>query len=339
MQSVKHLLPALLLFVGAAALWYYRDLLLLLLAGGFLAFLLAPAVRRVQSGLHVRRGLATALVMLILLLLGMMILSALLSSVPEQLQSFAQRLNAYGADMQGALRQLLARLSAQHVPGAVLGQLEHACDELLQRFSAVLMDGASSLFRSSCLLDLVIIVTLAVYFLLDGRAIVRWFAAQLPADGQERFLTVVGESRDMVWAYLRAKTLVSAVLAALTYLLLLLLGVDYALFLALLTFVLDYIPYFGSLLAALAVAATALLSGGIKTALLALVGVGVLQQLDASVLSPKVQGGSVGIHPIAAILAVLAFHRLWGPLGMFLAVPLTAVGRLLLRELRRSSSS
>ena len=116
------------------------------------------------------------------------------------------------------------------------------------------------------------------------------------------------------------------------YIGLLIMGIKYALLFALMSFVLDFIPYFGSLLAGVIEIFYALLTGSLGLAVAVAIFVLVVQQLEGNIAAPKIQGDATGIHPITIMFALLACNVLWGPLGMLISTPIAIIVKAILSE-------
>ena len=144
-----------------------------------------------------------------------------------------------------------------------------------------------------------------------------------------------GEVRSRVKEYLRVKILVSAITGIAVYAILKICGIDLALVFALMTFLLNFIPNIGSAVAMLLPVPVVLLTGEISvtTKIVALGLPALVQFLVGNVLEPKWMGSSLDLNPIVILLALIFWGVLWGPVGMLLSVPITAVLKILLQRL------
>ncbi|MCA9557332.1 MAG: AI-2E family transporter [Myxococcales bacterium] len=144
-----------------------------------------------------------------------------------------------------------------------------------------------------------------------------------------------GEIEGRVRKYLVLKLGLSAATGVAVGLILLLLDVDLALLFGVLTFVLNFIPNVGSIIATLLPIPVVLVDPGAGpwTIALAILLPGTVQMVVGNVLEPKMMGDLLDLHPITVLLALILWGMLWGIPGMLLAVPLTAVLKLLLEPL------
>jgi len=132
--------------------------------------------------------------------------------------------------------------------------------------------------------------------------------------------------------FIRGHLLVASMVGVLTSLGLALVGVKFYLLLGIIAGIADLIPYFGPIIGAIPAVGLALLNSS-QQALYVLLVMVVVQQVENNLLSPKILGDSVGLHPVVVIFVLLAGGHLFGILGMLLAVPLTAILRILVNYL------
>jgi predicted PurR-regulated permease PerM len=118
-----------------------------------------------------------------------------------------------------------------------------------------------------------------------------------------------------------------------TYIGLSIIGVPYAALFAALSFVLDFVPYFGSTIAGIIEAIVATMTGGIGLGITVAIFVLIVQQIEGNIVAPKVQGDATGLHPVTVMFALLACNRIWGPMGMLISTPVAAVVKIVVREM------
>ena len=111
-----------------------------------------------------------------------------------------------------------------------------------------------------------------------------------------------------------------------------LLHVKYAVLLGFMIGVFNLIPYFGAIIAIVLAALITIFTGGIGQAIIMTISVTILQQLDANIINPKILGNSLSISPLLVIFAVTIGGEYFGILGMFLAVPVFTVLKIIITD-------
>lgn len=180
-------------------------------------------------------------------------------------------------------------------------------------------------------------VTGSVTGVLSNVALVSIFVAFLLIGGKPRRAASTEEVpllEDMlikVSGYVGTKLLLSLLTGALTALILFGTGVDLALLFSILTVVLNFIPNVGSLVAILLPVPILLLQFGTTWETFFVLGSTSLVQFGiGNVLEPRMMGKSLALHPMVVLLALVFWGLIWGIPGMFLAVPITAIGKMIL---------
>ncbi len=141
-----------------------------------------------------------------------------------------------------------------------------------------------------------------------------------------QFDDITKKIEQSITSYLGLKTFTSVLTGGLSYIALLLIGIDSPAFWAFLIFLLNFIPTVGSLAATALPALFCLLQfGGFKEAIIVLAVVGTIQILVGNLLEPRLMGSSMNISPLVAILSLSVWGVLWGITGMILSVPITVV--------------
>lgn len=145
-----------------------------------------------------------------------------------------------------------------------------------------------------------------------------------PVDSIER----LSNFKSSLQRYLVIKTLTSLATALLVWILLTMLGVDFAVLWALLAFFLNFVPNIGSVIAAVPAIVIALLQTDILTAVWVALGYLAINSIIGSVIEPRVAGRHLGLSPLIVFMSLVFWGYILGPVGMFLSVPLTMVVRL-----------
>lgn len=170
------------------------------------------------------------------------------------------------------------------------------------------------------------------FFLRDWDLIVERVAAMIPRDHLPTVSRLARESSDVLGAFLRGQFLVMLVLGVMYGLGLWAVGLDLGILIGLIAGILTFVPYLGPASGIiLGVIAALVQYGDWQHVAGVLVVFGIGQVIESYVLTPKLVGDRIGLHPVAVIFAVLAGGQLFGFLGMLLALPVAAVVNVLLR--------
>jgi AI-2 transport protein TqsA len=165
-----------------------------------------------------------------------------------------------------------------------------------------------------------------------------------PAD-RARSRQLGDQVRRTMEQYLWVQTALSIIATSLTYITLMIVGLDNALFWAFVIFVLNYIPTIGSIIATVLPSLFAIVQpestwpewmpdNALLCALVVFAGVSVWQFLIGNFVAPRMQANSLNLSPLVVLLSLAVWGALWGPVGMFLSAPLTVLVMIVLAQVR-----
>lgn len=172
------------------------------------------------------------------------------------------------------------------------------------------------------------------FFLAQGRALWLWVVRLLPRGTQQPVHEAMRRGWLAVLAYSRTQIIVAAVDALGIGLGALLLGVPLVVPIALLTFLMAFIPVVGAVLSGVVAVLIAFASNGWMAALIMVGVVLAVQQIESNVLQPVLMSRAVDIHPWAVIVGVTVFSYLWGVMGALVSVPVMAMAKVVVLSLR-----
>ena len=175
------------------------------------------------------------------------------------------------------------------------------------------------------LIYLVLVPILVFFFLKDGVSMVAWFGSLLP-NKRPLMRQIWQEMNQQIANYVRGKVMEIIIVAAVSLVTFTLLGVNYALLLAVIVGLSVLVPYIGAAVATIPVALIGFFQWGWGSEFMYLMlAYAVIQGLDGNVLVPLLFSEAVKMHPVAIVLAVLVFGGLWGFWGVFFAIPLATL--------------
>ncbi len=332
-----------LLFAAAALLLYAsRWVLIVFLFAIFFADLLQPLVSRMQGWTKLSRGSPAVAILETYAIVGFIVallalaaggriagelrlLGAELPALIEKVNSgqIAQQLgtrHGWSYETQGYLQDFLARHSA-----GVLA-LEGKLAEYIAAFAQNLV-------------WFVLIPILAFFFLKDGRAFVDELVRMVERTRRQRFVRRIFEDlNQMVTHYVRAQLALAAVALVVYTLMFWLISVPYSFALSSIAGIMEFIPVVGPATAAVVVLGVCFLES-YPHLLIMVVLLGLWRVAQDYVISPRVLGNNLEMHPLASIFAVLVGAEVWGVVGVYLSIPIMAGLRILWRGWQTYSDS
>lgn len=183
-------------------------------------------------------------------------------------------------------------------------------------------------------LDFFVAIIVSVYLLLQRKQILEFIKKFCRAVFKERTYRNLGKyfdrTNNIFFNFLAGQLLDGIIIGIITSIAMSIMGVKYAVLLGFMIGIFNLIPYFGAIIAVIIAALITLLTGGLWQAVLMVIVVTILQQIDANIINPKILGNSLKISPLLVIFAVSVGGAYFGFWGMFLSVPIIAVLKLLI---------
>lgn len=301
--------------VGAAVHWL-RPILVPFVLALFLVIGLTPLVELLMARLRLPRVLAVA----VTLVLAILVLGALGLLVSLSIGQPAANAEVYQQRVGELMTRVLDALQLER-----LGIERQQVRQQLTEWSGL---AAGELLLST---------GRAVKGILSNGVLVLIFVCFLMLGGSGRTRGLSAEWREIeskVKRYIAVKFILSIATGVLVGLSLWVLGVDMAILFGLLAFLLNFIPSIGSVIAVLLPLPVVLVSPDVSavTVILAIALPGSVEFVIGNVVEPRLMGKSFDLHPVTILMALIFWGMLWGIIGMLLATPITAVGKILLEK-------
>jgi predicted PurR-regulated permease PerM len=317
--------------VGVLYLVYLlRRPLTWIFIAGFLAIALSGPVTLLER--HMKRGLALALVYIGLILAPILIVASLVPPIVEQANNLADNLPGYVRDLRETIRDN-PQLRGLEEDYDVTGKLEEEAARLPGRLGdAAGTLGDIGLGIVNSLFAAITIIVLSAFLINNGR---RWLNAYVDRYGperSERFRRLFDRIGDTVRNYVAGALLQATVAGVLSWVVLRLLGVPYALPLAVIVFLLDLVPLVGATLGAIIVGVITLFNDFPTDTIIWAIWSIVYQQVENTVIQPRIQARAVAVHPFVVLVSVLFGSTLFGVLGALIAIPVAATIQIAIRE-------
>ena len=184
--------------------------------------------------------------------------------------------------------------------------------------------------------DVFVTIVVSVYILLQRGLIVKFFKKLGLAMFDEKACDKIGKYVDstnrIFFKFISGQLIDAIVVGILVTIAMSIIGVKYAILLGFMIGLFNIIPYFGAIIAVVISIIITIITGGLSQAVIMAIVVIILQQIDSNIINPKIIGNSLEISPLLVIFAVTVGGAYFGVLGMFLAVPVIAVLKIIVND-------
>ena len=296
-----------------------------------IAYLLQGLVGRIESH-RVPHIVAVVAVFLLFMTFMLFVVFGVLPLLVRQVTQLVQQVPQMVAEGQLLLLQLPKEYPEFVTESEVRDFTVRLGREVMGLGQAVLSYSVSSLVAVLTMLVYVILVPFLVFFLIkDKNRIIAWATGFLPHDRQLSS-QVWREVNAQIANYVRGKFWEILIVGLTTFIVMALLGLEFAVLIGVLTGLSVLMPYIGAAVVTAPVAIVAYFQWGLQPEFFyVLIAYGLIQALDGNVLAPLLFSEAVNLHPVAIIVAILLFGGLWGIWGVFFAIPLATVVQAVLR--------
>lgn len=307
------------------AFWLFADILLLVFAAILIAAVLDTAIGQLRRILPVGRYFALGLfIALAFILLGLALVVGGMTLV-DQLDALSKALGE-------AWQMVAGQLNAWGIPAPRNFNYDDVVSNLPE--PQTIFGGAGVVLGRGlgAISNLVIVVLMGIFLAIDPHRYRDGLLLLAPRGYRRRLREVLGKVGTTLQHWLVGQLALMAIVGGATMVLLLAMGISYAIPLGLIAGLLNFIPFIGPILAFVPIG-LAMLGQDMTTALIVLGGYTVIQQLDANLFTPLIQDRVVSLAPALTIAFLLFMGVTSGPVGVALATPLLAALRVLVLEL------
>ena len=261
--------------------------------------------------------------------------------IAENAREMTAALPRYQQNVQGLYERLSTSDYVQRAARSLRIEIPAEISNLGNHFPAEASGTAISSFLSSLVTTLsgfaangFLIVIYVIFLLMEQAVFPKKIKALFPDEYRHaRFGDVVDRINESVHAYFTVKLTVSLVTAVASFILMVIVGLDFAIFWAFLIFLLNFIPNIGSLIAMAFPALIAVLQfETLGPFFVILLGVGAIQLVVGNFIEPKMMGSSLNISSLVVIIALAVWGAIWGVAGMILCVPITVMMMIILAQ-------
>jgi predicted PurR-regulated permease PerM len=326
---LRFLMIAIAVAVTLEVVWIARHVIAWIVIALFLALALDPLVGWIQRRGHLGRGPAIALTYFVLIVVIAGISASFVPKLVDEVNGFVQASPNYVHDLTHGRGRLGFLERKYHVVEKVRAQVKQGGTKKVLGLSGAALSATKSVI--TIIAATVTIVFLTFFMLLEGGDWVERCYSLFPEESRPRWRQVGHDIYKTVGGYVTGNILISLIAGASITIVLLVLGVPYAVALGLLVAVLDLIPLAGATVAGVIVTAVAFLHT-VPAGIIVLVFFIVYQQLENHFLQPVIYGRTVQLSPLAVLISVLVGAELAGIIGALAAIPVAGAIQVLVRD-------
>ncbi|MBL7022374.1 AI-2E family transporter [Patescibacteria group bacterium] len=325
--STQTFVKILIFFLLVAFFWLVREAIALIFVALILASALDPFVDWLKK-FKIPRGMGIILVYIILFVVITSAVILIIPPIATEVKLIANDFPTYYEKVVNGLNYFTFNRSDLQIVDQIQGGLNSA--------TAGLSKAASGAFNTLLdvfggIMSFFLVLVITFYFTVEEEGLRRFIKSMTPTQYQPYALQLMTRIQRRLGYWLRGQLILSLIIFVLTFIGLTVLGVEYALLLALIAGIFEIIPYLGPFLGAIPAVFLAFAQSPLKAGLVMILFF-VIQQLENNIIVPKVMSKSVGINPLLVIIVLLVGGKMGGVLGMILAVPVATAISVFLED-------
>ncbi|MBL4935117.1 AI-2E family transporter [Clostridium sp. YIM B02515] len=297
-----------------------------------ISFIISYSLRPIHKAM-VERGINnSASAIIIILLLALIAVGGIVVIIPSIFRE-SLNVNTTLIKIQAFIENFYERLKPVSSNKTIYAIL----DIVYSNINKVLIDIFNKMFKGVMniggnLLSIAVVPIVVYYFLSDGDTIGNRVLVLFPTKARGMIKKIWRDIDKILGRYILSQFLLCAIIGIFTFIILLVLKVDYPIILSLLNALFNIIPYFGPLFGAIPAILVAFLSST-KTAIWTAVWLYLIQQIEGNIISPKITGDSVSMHPVIVIILLIIGGKIGGFIGMVLAIPVGVIIKVVYEDL------
>ncbi len=303
--------------------------------GWIIASIAAPLVNWLEKRLKIVKKLGT--VMIVIAVIGLIVvaiyfavsrlsleISDLIQDFPDLYAQLEHGLREIGNSLSGAFSRLPSGI--QNGWRTMVANLDQYMGDLVSQISQPTVTAAGNFAKRlpSYLISFAVSILSAYFFTVEREEVIAWFKKISPPSVEKRMTLVMDNLRYAVGGYFKAQFKIMGVVLLVLLAGFLILGIRYAVLVAVLIAFLDFLPFFGTGTAMIPWAVYTFLMGDYRTTT-GLVIIYIVSQVVRQVLQPKMVGDSMGLNPLVTLLLLYVGYKISSVIGMILAVPIGLV--------------
>ncbi len=313
------------MLLGLGGIIYFliiiRVILLPFIVGIVIAYLFYPLIHFLRKR-NIPKTWAIYILIMVFLILIILISFLIIPALLTELENLTTTIPEYVKEIDKYIDNLNKEYHRVNMPPIIkevidrtLKKSEEQVITFMENFTELIINSLSTL------LSLVIAPFISYYILKDMDKLKRGIIRFLPRSKRRTFLEIGVEINKIFLGYLRGQIWISIIVGILISIGLVIFNIKFAILLGFVAGLSNMIPFIGPIISSIPAIFIALLSSPTKAISIGLLFL-IIQQLESSIISPKIMSNEVGIHPLIVIFSLLAGAKLYGILGLLLAIPI-----------------
>lgn len=331
--------------IGTSITNFFKVLMPFIM-GALIAYIFYIPCSRIEKGLqkskfkfirNKRRGLAILIVYIIVLLLLIILVNCILPPVINSIKDLVNNIPSYYTSLTGIINDLpedsiFVKLNVKEglAKFASINFEQYISIEYITSYLKGIMNFATGIF------DVFVTIMISIYTLSErGRIVAFLKKASSSLFGIEKYSVIskyFKKTNEVFFNFISGQLIDATLIGVISVIIMSILKVKYAVLLGFIIGLFNLIPFFGAIVAVAISILITLCTGGISKAIWLAVIIISAQQIDANIINPRILSDKLQISPILVIISVAVFGAYFGVLGMFLAVPIVAVVKLIIDD-------
>ncbi|MFN2529154.1 MAG: AI-2E family transporter [Candidatus Baltobacteraceae bacterium] len=309
-----------------------ESITIIIILAIFVAYVLYPAVRFLNARLPLIAAILIVYLCLFLLMAVLLsvVLPALTNEITQIVKGYPHFVNLVQNNMMSPHDAWIARIPSWMRASIASMPVDLSTWFKTHRYDATLSALSMLAGTLTVLATLVIVPVLSAYILLDSENLKRYFVALVPQKGRENSLVILSELDEVIGGFIRGQLLVGVTVGILITGMLLALHVPYAFLIGMAAAILDIIPYVGAVVTFIPAVILAFVTGGPAHAAIVAVLFTLIFEVEGHFIAPVLVSKTVSLSPLTVILAILIGGDMMGIVGMFIAIPVAGMLRVLM---------
>jgi predicted PurR-regulated permease PerM len=324
-------------FVLVWVLVKLKSILVLVLLSVLFAYVLDPAVGllekiRLPRATRLSRKIAVFVVVIISVVVVGTVLLIAVPRLADEVGSFALSFPEYASKARELFLQVTPRLLERNLPPSVAASIEREMSGAIASVAGFVARRLYSVVSTIIqILSLLVIPAMSVYLLIDGKDLKETLVRRISAEKRERFERLLSDINEALSSYVRGQAIVCLSMGVACGIVFSILGLPYSLLLGVTAGLMEAVPIVG-FVTILILACLSGLSSSIGLAIAGGISYVVTNQLIGWMLTPRVMGRHMKLHPLLVLLSIMCGIQLAGFVGAVLALPVAATGRVVLNS-------